>query len=251
MKRRPPAQRVLRLLLSLALLCLALAWQGTHWLTALEPKTYYEWGFLPDFFQEWASARNYNLSLCGLWHKLLAPAAHWMPVTFTLETSYPAAAFWGHAATSGLLAALTALIVLRRRDDADLAFSAAIVAMLLVSPITWDHYLLLLVLPIALLWQRLPRAALAWPLFLFLVVLLFVEPLVVMQHGLILVGAARSPATGHWLAGPLETLTALSIPCYALVGLFALLFAVRGGPAVPGSSAESSPCHSPPAREGR
>ncbi len=188
----------------------------------------------------------HNLSPCGVWHKLLVPAAHWMPVDFTSGSPYPFAGSCGYVVTSGIIVSLVSLIVLRAKDDIDLSFSASIVAMLLVSPITWDHYLLLLVLPIALLWRRLPRSGIAWPMFLFVVFLSCIEPFVVMQHCLILAGAARSPETGHWLAGPLETLTALSVPCYAIVGLFVLMFcAGRQGTTVPSSSAELSVCLSP------
>lgn len=173
------------------------------------------------------SGACHNLSLCGVWNKLLVPEPHWMPVIFASNTRHPFAAFCGNAVTVGIVVLLVSLLVLRAKDDIDLAFGASIVAMLLVSPITWDHYLILLVLPIALLWQRLPRSGIAWPMFLFGVFVCCLEPFVAMQHCLILVGAVRSPETGHWLAGPLEVLTALSVPCYAIVGLFVLMF--RGG----------------------
>lgn len=42
-------------------------------------------------------------------------------------------------------------------DDHDRAFSLAVIGMLLASPVAWSHYFVLLVLPILLLWQRLPR----------------------------------------------------------------------------------------------
>jgi len=50
-----------------------------------------------------------------------------------------------------------------------------------------------------------------------------------MEHGLILLDAAH-PANDHyrWIATPLETLTALSIPSYALVGLFVLTLLAVG-----------------------
>ena len=39
----------------------------------------------------------------------------------------------------------------RRRDQRDLAFAMAVTAMLLVSPITWDYSLPLLLVPLAVL----------------------------------------------------------------------------------------------------
>ncbi len=166
----------------------------------------------------------HNLSLCGIWYKLLVPLPHWMPVTFAPATPQPLAAACGYLLVAGLVTFVTSKIVLRAPQDVDLWFSASTVAMLLVSPVTWDHYLLLLLLPVPVLWQRLPRSGLAWPPFLFFVGLLCIEPFLVMEHGLILVGAASAPQPGRWLATPLETLTALSVPCYALVGLFMLAF---------------------------
>ncbi|GAB6186277.1 glycosyltransferase family 87 protein [Thermopirellula anaerolimosa] len=165
----------------------------------------------------------HNLSLCGIWYKLLAPLPHWMPVEFTRGWQTPATATAIWLAVSGLLVALLAWCIWNRGDDADVCLSLSIVAMLLVSPVTWDHYLVLLVLPLAVLWQRLPRHTAAWPAYLFCAAILWLEPLAVMQHGLILLGAARSPQTGHWLVGPLELLTAISVPTYALLGLFFLL----------------------------
>jgi hypothetical protein len=188
----------------------------------------------------------HNLSPCGVWHKLLVPAPHWMSVDFASGSPHPFAASCGYVVTSGVFVLLASMIVLRASDDIDLSLSASIVAMLLVSPVVWDHTLLLLVLPIALLWQRLPRSGVAWPVFLFIVFLFCIEPFVVMQHCLILAGAAHSSATGHWLAGPLETLTAVSVPCYAIVGLFVLMFwAGRRGTVVPSLSAKLSVCLSP------
>ncbi len=42
-------------------------------------------------------------------------------------------------------------------DDRDRAFSLAVIGMLLASPVAWSHYFVLLLLPLLLLWQRLPR----------------------------------------------------------------------------------------------
>jgi hypothetical protein len=53
------------------------------------------------------------------------------------------------------------VVVVRRaqsRYERDHAFATCITAMLLVTPIVWDHYLLLLLLPVALLWASLPTS---------------------------------------------------------------------------------------------
>ncbi len=175
----------------------------------------------------------HNLSVCGVWYKLFVPLPHWMPVDFVPAVPHPFAAACAYLASAGLVVFLLSRTVLRSPNDVNLSLSGSILAMLLVSPITWDHYLLVLLLPIGVLWRRLPRWGIAWPAFLFFVALLFIEPLLVMEHCLILVGASHSAQTGHWLATPLETLTALSVPCYAMVGLFVLLIfsAQRSTPA--------------------
>ncbi len=168
----------------------------------------------------------HNLSLCGMAHKLWAPVAHWMPVSFVGVSPRPVVATCVWLLFGALVVALVWWAVRRGPDDWDVGFSAAIVAMLLVGPITWDHYLLFLLLPVAVLWQRLPRTGLAWPAFLLASAILWIEPLAVMEHCLILMGAASEG--GRWIATPVETLTALSVPSYALFTLFVLLvFAAR------------------------
>src|SRR5581483_10010850 len=58
------------------------------------------------------------------------------------------------------LAALALVFVLAAREDGDRrAFAAAVAAALVLSPIVWMHYLVVLVVPIAL---TAPRFALPW-----------------------------------------------------------------------------------------
>ena len=56
------------------------------------------------------------------------------------------------------VATIAALVLLRRRDD-DVTFPAAVVAGLIATPILWNHYLVLLLVPIAL---ARPRLAPLW-----------------------------------------------------------------------------------------
>jgi hypothetical protein len=64
------------------------------------------------------------------------------------------------ASTSELLAgaaavaAVAALVLLRRRGD-EVTFAAAVLAALIATPILWNHYLVLLIAPIAVLRPRL------------------------------------------------------------------------------------------------
>src|SRR5262249_44012360 len=124
------------------------------------------------------------------------------------------------AAVVGLVA-----VAARRADTpaaADRALALAGGGMLLVSPITWDHYLLLLLLPLAGFWGDLPRADGARFAFGALVAVCCVDPAVFIEHFMILTNAGAPPGTPGWVAGPVQTLTALSVQTYALVGLFAL-----------------------------
>src|SRR5262249_37239884 len=77
-----------------------------------------------------------------------------------------------------ILAAICAWVAWRSRSrlQADLAFGLSLVAMLLISPITWDHYLLVLLVAWALIWVRLPGAALARGLFLAISAVLWAMP---------------------------------------------------------------------------
>ena len=56
-------------------------------------------------------------------------------------------------------AGLTAALVLLRRRGDEVSFGAAVIAALLATPILWNHYLVLLVAPIAL---ARPRLAPLW-----------------------------------------------------------------------------------------
>jgi hypothetical protein len=91
----------------------------------------------------------------------------------------PPVAKAGIAVCSLLVIALTAWKCWRAstRGQCDLAFSVCIIAMLLVSPITWDHYFLMLALPFAVMWKTLPATRLnRWGVIAAIVVLCIVYP---------------------------------------------------------------------------
>jgi hypothetical protein len=78
-------------------------------------------------------------------------------------------------------------------------------------------------LPVAVLWQRLRGHWIERIVLVVLLVVLWVQSEKIMEYGLQWLETTRLPRPGRlWVATPLETLTALSIPCYALTGLFAL-----------------------------
>lgn len=190
----------------------------------LGPQAYadYFWHVLPRT-SLWRSDWH-NLSLSGVWFKLFDPRKQLPPVEIQPLLWSPVLAWLGAGCGAVALMAVLYRVVSRLRspEDADLAFAVCVLAMLLVSPITWDHYLLLLVLPIFILWQRLPRGGYGREILMICLFILCWEPWMVAEHGLILLDAGHNRSSGEWIAKPLETLTALSIPCYAILGLFVL-----------------------------
>src|SRR5947209_20367650 len=97
--------------------------------------------------------------------------------------------------------------------------------MLLVSPISWDHYFVLLFLSLVLLWRELPAGGAGRRVFWVLVALVWLTPMAYWQP---LIGATMS----DWMtrtALPWQTATALSVQCYALLGVFAFGLATASG----------------------
>src|SRR5262249_55434367 len=92
-------------------------------------------------------------------------------------------------------------------------FGLNICVMLLLSPVAWGHYFVLLLLPLAVTWMHLPHRG--WLRFGFwaLVIVLAVKP-IYFWH-----------LCGLWdwrtaLVTPWNSLTALSVQLYALLALF-------------------------------
>jgi hypothetical protein len=156
-----------------------------------------------------------NLSLAGFWHKLFNSAGrHVIPLW-----QNPPLAWGGTLASDAVVTILTAWCAARSRSvrERDLAFALALIAMLLVSPITWDHYFTLLFLALFLAWAWMPPSGILrwafWPLLL----ALCLQPLVYWQ--LVFPGITLF----NWhdrLASPQHALTVLSVQTYLLVGLF-------------------------------
>jgi hypothetical protein len=167
-----------------------------------------------------------NASLQGLWIKLFDPGIDRFGFMseHTVESAWrsPALARLGIWLSSGVLVAVLARIVGRAnsRQERDQAFGLTVIAMLLVSPITWEHSLLLLLIPFAELWVRLPPSNPARVLVLFILTAVWMEPYR-------LYDAIIPKGNLHGVAHPLFTLSVLSIQCYALFGLFALTAALN------------------------
>jgi alpha-1,2-mannosyltransferase len=114
----------------------------------------------PDAFHDYATVvlpwnqdfriLGYNISIAGLWHKLFHPIQGEM-----IEPLWPslAVARWATLLSNLAITAMVATVVHRARTltERDLAFASTVTAMLLVSPVTWDTSLLLLLVPIAVI----------------------------------------------------------------------------------------------------
>jgi hypothetical protein len=169
-----------------------------------------------------------NASLPGLWAKLFGRdgASFFDNVVAPL---WPAPG----VATAGTVLSVLAVLGLwagvvhraRDRDAGDHAFGLTLVAMLLVSPIAWDHYVVLLALPLLHVWITLPPHAGARVAFLVVLVGLGVEPRMVFAR-------AVPPWEGtSWrIQSPLALATALCYLNYLLIATFAMTWRARGGP---------------------
>ena len=156
-----------------------------------------------------------NLSLAGFWHKLFnAEGSHVIPLW-----QNPALAWTATLAADVLATVLTAWCAARSCSprERDLAFALAITAMLLVSPITWDHYFTLLFLALFLLWAWLPPSGVLrwafWPL----LIGLWLPPI---YYWWLAFPRLTMRDWHDYIASPRHVLTVLSVQTYLLVGLF-------------------------------
>src|SRR5262249_39355934 len=95
-----------------------------------------------------------NMSLIGFCFKLFDPSAgQTVPIFFS-----PLAARIGSllAVAAVTLIVVGAALWARSRKEQDQLFALTVTAMVLVSPLTWSHSYLLLLLQVLLLWRDLP-----------------------------------------------------------------------------------------------
>ncbi|MCA9176231.1 MAG: DUF2029 domain-containing protein [Planctomycetales bacterium] len=188
-----------------------------------------------EYFREVAPAvagefQSYwpNASISGFFRKLLdGSVGHTLPLA-----DLPGLASLLTLATVLAMTIAVGLRCYRAQDDRqrDSAMAACVVAMLLASPITWDHYFLLLLPFLALLWQQACGAPARQAALLLLIVLMFtVRPTwiwdaVIPGDGELALRAGDVPSVGAtW-----HVLTVLSYEFYSLVALWWL--AMRSGP---------------------
>lgn len=185
----------------------------TGWITGWDTYRTYLVEILPQA-TKWKSTWN-NASIAGLWHKVLAPGSR--SDRYVNPPDYPTLAFLATAVCCGLLVVALGYAIYdsRSKRTRDAAFGLCITAMLLVSPVTWEHYFLILLLPLALAWVDLPRQRWA-SLSLGLVLTVLFMPIIMLCNIFIPGGFFKGQATLG------TTLTLLSAQLYALLGLFLL-----------------------------
>ena len=169
---------------------------------------------LPHIY--WFRVAWNNASIAGFWCRLFDPEPGmaqqiWLTDPLCYSARAAAVGYW--------LSSLVVLCLLARatrrvktQEDGDRAFALATTAMLLISPITWSHYFLVLLAPLAVLWHRLTPGVGARAAFISIVVALWLGPSLVWTVF----------DVGGRVAEPLDSVGVLSYQFYALVGLFLL-----------------------------
>jgi Glycosyltransferase family 87 len=158
---------------------------------------------------------GYNFSIAGLWHKLFypVPGESIIPLWSSL-----ALARWGTLLSNLIITAIVATLAYKAVTftQRDVAFATTVTAMLLISPVTWDTSLPILLVPFALLTQRTITTRSPW-LMVTLTLLLIINwaPQPILTE---LALAGRSRVTYSWTF----MLGAPSLKFYALLATFGL-----------------------------
>ena len=160
-----------------------------------------------------------NASLAGFWNKLFNPVTGEAPF-FCVQPLFcsPYLAGIATVASGAGVAGVLAVLIrsARSREQCDDAFGLTLLAMLLISPVTWEHYFLLLLVPVVLFMRKLSSLS-RGPQIVFLLstAALWINPRFVYK-AFIPGGITSGTPT------PFHTVTILSFQFYGLVGLFGL-----------------------------
>jgi hypothetical protein len=186
---------------------------------------------------EWRSNWG-NVSLLALWSKLFDPVlipglSSTIPV---VQSSVLSQCLTLACNAAVVIFLCRAVLRARSRSQCDLAFAMFVPAMILISPVAWDHYFVLLLLPLVLLSRMLPPGGIyRWDLRVIGCVLWMYPSL---WWYLFIPGYTFSsqPMSATWRM----TIGALSIPTYAVIGLFTLglMTLHRAGIAIPAKHPE-------------
>jgi Glycosyltransferase family 87 len=157
---------------------------------------------------------GYNYAIAGFWHKLFDPAGESEYMTPLL--SCPMLASVGTLLSDlGMTVIVMALAYLARTQaQRELAFASVVTAMLLVSPVTWDTSLPLMLIPIAIIARGTGPSR--WMMVSFVSILVVLWTPQIVLTNLALAGHSLRVAPWTFMLG------APSLKFYALLGIFAL-----------------------------
>lgn len=176
-----------------------------------------------------------NASIMAFWLKSFSTGALLFGLTIEPVIFAPHLARAGILASYALILATTCLFINRSRlvcdprpRFGDLSFALATVAMLLLTPVCWEHYLLLLALPLALVWAGLGQSSIQRFMFLVLLVAVWVGPYELYRMGGVDLHAEWPdyqdvPPGTYVIHRPLFPPLILSVHFYALLALFVWL----------------------------
>lgn len=156
----------------------------------------------------------YNCAIAGFWYKLFDPVGE-NGLIIPLW-SCPALALFGTLLSDLAITAVVGTIAYRAktRSQQDLAFAAVVTAMLLVSPVSWDVSLPLLLVPVAVMARNADRPA--WmPVAFFLILAMIWMPQFLPTKPAMETGPRRAVSWLFILGPP-------SLKSYALLGLLGL-----------------------------
>src|SRR5207244_10669628 len=106
----------------------------------------------------------------------------------------------------------------RSGGGSDQIFGLAMTVMLLVSPLVWPHYLVLMLLPVAIVWVTLPASNGLRGLFLLAVLNLWVHPVIWYMIGLGLLASGRmAESSARRIMSALPSFTLLGVLSCQLV----------------------------------
>jgi hypothetical protein len=155
-----------------------------------------------------------NASFAGLFNKLFdGSSGHTTPLVYSPTLALAATGICISIVCGILFVAARRAQTLREND---LTFGLAVETLLLVAPLTWDHYFLLLLAPLAVLWKDLRRLGNWQWLLLIVLVILWLPYKQVLDLFL-------KPGEGAGQVGtPIQVLTLISYPFYGLLALYAV-----------------------------
>ena len=154
-----------------------------------------------------------NLSLTGFWHRLF----HEPGSAFTPIIADGAIARLGTALSNLAVLGAWGFTVYRQRKSPTLdgAWAVTLAAMTLISPLAWDHHLVVLLLPLVWAWRETATRPMARAILAVAAVCLWISPVMIWRMYL-------GEQFGRTVLSPGESMTLFSFQCYAMICLFAV-----------------------------